>query len=43
MLVHRFGFTFDEIQNQPGLWLDWMLHIDQLYLEHKAANARKPS
>jgi len=28
LLAKKFGYTFDQIQNQPAAWLDWLLAID---------------
>lgn len=28
-LASRFGWTFSEINDQPAVWLDWLLAIDE--------------
>jgi hypothetical protein len=32
-LAHRFGWTFQQINEQPAVWLDWMLAIDGVIQE----------
>jgi hypothetical protein len=32
-LVSKFGWTFEEIQEQPAVWLDWILRIDNVHVE----------
>lgn len=28
LLASRFGYTHEQIQAQPAVWLDWMIEID---------------
>jgi hypothetical protein len=28
LIAKKFGYTFQEIQEQPAAWLDWLLVID---------------
>lgn len=36
MLASRFGWSFEEIQNAPAVWLDWLIKIDGISEEAKA-------
>lgn len=36
LLAQRFGWTRQEIDDQPAVWLDWLLAIDGKYREVEA-------
>jgi len=38
-LATKFGWTYEQIQDQPASWLDWLLRIDGAAVE--AENKRK--
>lgn len=40
-IVTKFGFTFDQIQDAPAVWLDWLLAIDGVAEEARAKAANK--
>jgi hypothetical protein len=33
LIAKNFGYTYQQIQEQPAAWLDWMLVIDGKYRE----------
>ena len=33
MLVKAFGWTKQQIDDQPAIWLDWMLNLHNLFSE----------
>jgi len=33
MLAKNFGWTYQQIENQPAVWLDWMITIHGLVSE----------
>ena len=35
-LASKFGWTQQQIQEQPAVWLDWVLHIDGVVQEVRA-------
>ena len=39
-LARTFGYTLQEIDDQPAVWLDWMLAIDGKMREVEADAAR---
>jgi hypothetical protein len=36
MLARNFGYTRQEIDDQPAVWLDWLLMIDGKFKEAEA-------
>jgi hypothetical protein len=36
LLVSKFGWTKQEIDEQPAIWLDWLISIDSTVEEVKA-------
>jgi hypothetical protein len=36
MIASQFGWTKDQIDQQPAVWLDWMLEIHQVVETVKA-------
>jgi hypothetical protein len=39
-LARTFGWTFQEINDQPAVWLDWLLMIDGKVREAEANASR---
>lgn len=42
-IVRRFGWTYQEIQETPAVWLDWLLSIDGVAAEAEEKKAGNPN
>lgn len=40
-LLSKFGLSYEQIQEAPAVWLDWMLAIDGVAEEERAKAAHK--
>jgi hypothetical protein len=38
-LASSFGWTYDQIQDSPGPWCDWMLAIQRAHVEFSKEHA----
>lgn len=40
LIAKKFGYTYEQIQESPAVWLDWLLRIDgaALEAEYKASS-----